>query len=239
MTNIKFPASSIPQVLEHGLFRDVPTEVGALLLRGSAALHVQPHEILFREGEEADEYLFVQRGSVEVLRHTQEGQERVFQIFEARRLLAETAMFMTHGRYPMCARARTDAVVLCLKREGLVAACRAYPELALRMLQRLSDRVYERVNDIEWFSDSTAAQRLAAYLLELRARTTGVEPGAPLRLPLTQRQLSTHLGVRAETLSRLLAEWSSQGVVKGQRRDWAVCDAAFLQGLVQTARREF
>lgn len=239
MTDIKFTTHSAPHVLEHSLFRGVPVEVGALLLRDSATLHVQASETLFREGDLADEYLFVQRGSIEVLRHTQEGQERVFQIFEARRLLAETAMFMTHGRYPMCARARTDAVVLCLKRDGLQAACRAYPELALRMLQRLSDRVYERVNDIEWFSDSTAAQRLAAYLLELRARAAGSEPGVPLRLPLTQRQLSVHLGVRAETLSRLLADWSSQGVVKGQRRDWEVCDAAFLQSLIQSARRDF
>lgn len=239
MTNIKFSSISTSSVLEHGLFRDVPADVGALLLRDSAALHVQAREILFREGEKADEYLFVYRGSIEVLRHTQDGQERVFQIFEARRLLAETAMFMTHGRYPMCARARTDAVVLCLKREGLLAACRAYPELALRLLQRLSDRVYERVNDIEWFSDSTIAQRLAAYLLTLRARASGAQVDAPLRLPLTQRQLAAHLGVRPETLSRLLADWSAQGVIKGQRRDWDICDEAFLQSLVQSARRGF
>lgn len=239
MTNIKFSPSSTSSVLEHGLFRGVPADIGMLLLRDSATLHVQAREILFREGDVADEYVFVQHGSVEVLRHTQDGQERVFQIFEARRLLAETAMFMTHGRYPMCARARTDAVVLCLKREGLLGACQAYPELALRLLRRLSDRVYERVNDVEWFSDSTAAQRLAAYLLELRSRVLGSQADAPLRLPLTQRQLAAHLGVRAETLSRLLADWSAQGVVKGQRRDWEVCNEVFLQGLVQSARRGF
>lgn len=232
-------SSATPSVLEHKLFRGVPAHVWALLLRDSATLHVQAREILFREGDVADEYLFVQRGSIEVLRHTHDGQERVFQIFEARRMLAETAMFMTHERYPMCARARTDAVVLCLKREGLLAACQTHPELALRMLRRLSDRVYERVNDLERFSGSTVAQRLAAYLLELCARTSGTRPGAPLRLPLTQRQLATHLGVRAETLSRLLADWSVQGVVKGQRRDWEVCDKVFLQGLVRSAQRNF
>lgn len=239
MANIKLSTNSAPSVLEHGLFRGLPPDIGALLLRDSATLHIQVREVLFREGEVADEYVFVKRGSVEVLRHTQDGQERVFQIFEARRLLAETAMFMTHGRYPMCARARTDAVVLCLKRDGLLAACKAYPELALRLLQRLSDRVYERVNDIEWFSDSTAAQRLAAYLLELRSRILGSQVDAPLRLPLTQRQLAAHLGVRPETLSRLLAEWSAQGVVKGQRRDWELCNEAFLQDLAQSARRDF
>jgi CRP-like cAMP-binding protein len=239
MTNTKFAPIPPPHVLDHGLFRGVPADIGALLLRDSATLHVQAREVLFREGEEADEYFYVQRGSVEVLRQTQDGQERVFQIFEARRVLAETAMFMTHGRYPMCARARGDAVVVCLKRAGLHAACRTYPELALRMLQRLSDRVYERVNDVEWFSDSTAAQRLAAYLLALSTRSRDSTVEAPLRLPLTQRQLAAHLGVRAETLSRLFAEWSARGVVKGQRRDWELCDEGFLHRLAESARRDF
>ena len=90
-----------PTVLDHSLFRDLPGDVADVLLRGSAILHVQTRDILFREGDRADEYLYVQQGSIEVLRNTQDGQERVFQIFEPRRLLAETAMFMSHGRYPM------------------------------------------------------------------------------------------------------------------------------------------
>ena len=224
----------MPQVLDHRLFRGAPVEVATLLLRDAATLHAQPHEMLFEEGAPAVEYLYVQKGQVEVLRHTQDGQERVFHIFETGQMLAETAMFMSHGRYPMCARAHGDAAVLYLKRDGLLAACRAWPELSMRMLQRLSDRVYQRVNEVEWFSDSTAAQRLAAYLLGLRARM-----GDRVRLPLTQRHLAAHLGIRAETLSRLLADWSGQSRVVGARRDWELRDLAFLEDLSQAARRGF
>lgn len=221
-------------VLDHRLFRGAPAEVASLLLRDAATLHAQPHEMLFEEGASAVEYLYVQKGKVEVLRHTQDGQERVFHIFEAGQMLAETAMFMSHGRYPMCARAHGDAVVVFLKRAGLVAACQAWPELSMRLLQRLSDRVYQRVNEVEWFSDSTAAQRLAVYLLDLRTRT-----GDRIRLPLTQRQLAAHLGIRAETLSRLLADWAAHSRIIGARRDWELRDLAFLEDLSQAARRGF
>lgn len=216
------------------MLNGLPAAAVDLLMKGCATQHAQRDQLLFREGEAADEYLFVVEGEVEVLRHTQDGDERVFQIFDSGRLVAETAMFMTHGRYPMCARARSDAVVLYLRRSSLHEACRAYPELALRMLQRLSDRIYERVNDIEWLSDSTAAERLAVYMLDLQRRM-----GDPIRLPLTQRQLAAHLGVRAETLSRLLSDWSAQGRVVGARREWALHDQAFLHALAQGARREF
>lgn len=233
MTKPALNEDSPSRVLGHPLFRDVPQDVAAILLRDAATLHIQDGETLFHEGGEAIEYLYVHSGGVEVLRHTRDLQDRVFHIFEAGQLLAETAMFMSHGRYPMQARARGDAVVLCLKREGLLEACRVWPELAMRLLTRLSDRVYHRINEVEWFSDSTAAQRLADYLLR-----QPVDQGA-IRLSLTQRQLALTLGVRAETLSRLLADWVDQGVLAGARRDWVIRNAEFLEALVQSVRRSF
>ncbi|MFV0283430.1 MAG: Crp/Fnr family transcriptional regulator [Castellaniella sp.] len=234
MTKINQTEDSPARVLGHPLFRGAPPAIARLLLRDAALLHVEDGTALFREGEDALEYLYVLSGGIEVLRHTQDGQERVFHIFRVGQVLAETAMFMTHERYPMHARAHGDAIVVCLKRAGLQAACRAWPELSMRLLTRLSDRVYRRVNQVEWFSDSTAAQRLADYLLRLR-------PGEEMavRLPLTQRQLATHLGVRAETLSRLLADWVAQGRITGARRDWILCDPAFLDDLAQPVRRSF
>ncbi|MGB6242434.1 MAG: Crp/Fnr family transcriptional regulator [Castellaniella sp.] len=222
------------QVLGHSLFRGMPQDLAQVLLRDAAILHVQSGEVLFHEGQSAGEYLYVLGGGVEVLRHTQEGQDRVFQIFQPGQLVAETAMFMTHGRYPMEARARGDAIVQCLKRSGLQDTVQVWPELARRLLTRLSDRIYQRVNDIEWYSDSTAAQRLADYLLRLPS-----DPAGTVRLPLTQRQLATHLGVRPETLSRLLADWAAQGHISGARREWALRDPALLASWAQAARRHF
>lgn len=234
MTKVKKSAYSPLQVLEHSLFQGMPPGLQQVLLRDAAVFHVQSGEVLFREGEDAAEYLYVLVGRVEVLRHTQEGLERVFQIFRPNQLLAETAMFMSHERYPMEARARGDSIVQCLKRTGLIEVTAAWPELASRLLTRLSDRVYQRVNEVEWFSDSTAAQRLADYLLRLPCDHAGT-----VRLPLTQRQLAAHLGVRPETLSRLLADWVVQGLVSGARRDWALLDMDGLEAMVQSARRSF
>lgn len=221
-------------VLGHPLFDDVPDTAAALLLADAASLHAEPGQYLFHEGDPAVEYLYVRRGEIEVLRRAQDGQERMFHIFGKGQILAETAMFMTHGRYPMNARARGDAVVLCLKGGGLQAACRVWPELAMRLLERLSNRIYQRVNEVEWYTDSTAAQRVAVYLLRLPR-----DAQQCVRLPLTQRQLAAHLGVRAETLSRLLADWGARGYLVGARRAWVLQDLAFLEDLARGAQRKF
>ena len=233
MTRPSLNETSPAQVLGHPLFAGAPPEVAALLLRDAAILHKPDGGVLFREGAQAIEYLYVLAGGVEVLRHTRDQQDRVFHIFTPGQMLAESAMFMSHGRYPMQARARGDSVVLCLKRQGLLDACRFWPDLSLRMLTRLSDRVYHRVNEVEWFSDSTAGQRLADYLLRHE------DLQGAIHLLLTQRQLALHLGVRAETLSRLLADWVDQGAITGSRRHWVIQKPEFLSELARSARRNF
>lgn len=234
MTEYAAIEDSPTQVLGHPLFQEMPDDVSAILLRDCATLHIENGGTLFTEGAEAVEYLYVQSGDVEVLRHTRDNQIRVFHIFHPGQLLAETAMFMSHGRYPMQARARGDAVVLYLKRRGLLDACRVWPTLAMRLLTRLSDRVYHRINEVEWFSDSTATERLADYLLRLLP-----DRHSHVNLPLTQRQLAASLGIRAETLSRLLAEWVEQGVLTGSRRQWTVQDRATLESIARSLRRDF
>ncbi|WYX19709.1 helix-turn-helix domain-containing protein [Achromobacter xylosoxidans] len=83
-------------------------------------------------------------------------------------------------------------------------------------------------------TSSSAPERLANYLMGLRERQ-----GDMVTLPLNQRQLAAHLGIRAETLSRLLNDWQTQGHVSGKRREWILHTPAYLEKLATTAKRPF
>ncbi|MDR1889054.1 MAG: helix-turn-helix domain-containing protein [Zoogloeaceae bacterium] len=65
-----------------------------------------------------------------------------------------------------------------------------------------------------------AAQRLANYLLNLRAR----QENGVIELPVNQRQLAATLGIRAETLNRLLSGWLQRGYIRGKRRCWELVE---------------
>ena len=88
--------------------------------------------------------------------------------------------------------------------------------------------------DLRHDDDPAAAERLANYLLNLQARQ-----GEHIQLPLNQRQLAAHLGIRAETLSRLFTDWQARGYVSGKRSDWQVHDQAHLRRLASPAQRSF
>ncbi|HRL22623.1 Crp/Fnr family transcriptional regulator [Alcaligenes sp. SDU_A2] len=237
MTKVNVPDRllSAPELLAaHRLLRGLPPEAALQMTAHAQLQQVRSAQILFHEGDAAHHYLLLASGQVEVLRYSQSGDERVFQVFETGQLVAEAAMFMPHGRYPMCARARSAAHIYRLQRDSLHQACRQWPQLAMNMLTGLSSTLYAQVNKVDWITSSSAGERLANYLLNLKERQ-----GASIQLPLNQRQLAAYLGIRAETLSRLFTDWQARGYIAGKRSDWALCDEAYLRRLASPAQRSF
>ncbi len=189
---------------------------------------------VFHEGDDAAHCLLVASGSVEVLRFGAEGGERVAHCFERGQLVAEAAMFMPHGRYPMTARAPALSTVWRFGRARVRGACERHPALAMRLLESFSQRLYRRINEVEWLTTSNAQQRLAAYLV-----TLAEQQGEWIELPTSQRQLAAQLGVRAETLSRLLADWQLRGWISGERRRWCLLAGLTLRQMAGGSVRPF
>ncbi len=217
----------------HSLFAETPEDV----LRGvvAAAFEEQREagEYFFREGEPARHYLLMTEGRIDMVRLGIDGQERLARFFEPGELVAEAAMFMKHGLYPMSARASDRASAWCLPREPLRAACLQHPPLALRLLEALSGRLYRTVNEVSAFALASASQRLAAYLIE----QAGVQASVRIELPLAPNQLAGHLGIRPETLSRIFAQWAQEGYVSGRGRVWELRDVEALGRLAKAAVR--
>ena len=228
------PATPQSVLAAHPLFQGLPAEVlQAMCLQ--ADLHsFHAGEVVFHEGDAARHWFLVVQGHVEVVRFGCDGDERVFHRFGPGQCVAEAAMFMAHGRYPMQARSVGTTAAWRLCRCALQRACETHSALGLCLLQDLSRRLYHYINEVEWLTVSSAPQRLAACLLRLSA-----DQGTRLELPGTQRQVAAHLGIRAETLSRLLSDWQSRRWVQGERRHWTVLNPAALERLTGALARTF
>lgn len=132
--------------------------------------------------------------------------------------------------YPVSCRAAKATQLCRMSRSHLHEACLAHPRLAMQMLEFASRALSGRVDDAGNLVGRNASERLAGYPLCLPQ-----DPNESLQLPLSQRQLATKLGVRAETLNRLLSDWQRQGLVAGQRRHWNILDRDALLGLTGAA----
>ena len=219
----------------HPLFSGLPQPVLMQLAENAWHQSLGAGETAFHEGDSATHYLLIVTGQLEMVRFSQEGDEHVFQSFGPNSLVAEAAMFMQHGRYPMSSRAGSGSVgIWRLSGISLRATCEAHPPLATRMLQRFSQRLYHRVNEVEWLTSSTAQQRLAAYFVALRK-----QQGDELNFPQSQRHVAAQLGIRPETLNRLLADWQQRGWIAGSRRKWTLSEPEPLVRMAEGRVRPF
>ena len=84
----------------------------------------------------------------------------------------------------------------------------------LVLLRRISERAERHVDDIERLALQGGACRVASYLLGQ------LPPGrSEYRLAVTKGVLATRLGLRAETLSRILRQLSADGIVSVTSRN--------------------
>ncbi len=214
------------------LFNELTEQDLAPLLQVSELRHYKKDDYLFCFEDEAEHSFLVVSGQVTVYRWTPEGDEKVFHVFGVGRLVAEAAMFMRHGRYPMNARCDEDSSVYAIPRAALHQICLDKPEVALKLIESMGQRLFSLVNRVDQLSASSAGRRLVSWI-EDRCR----EQEPPCQLQISRQQLAVQLGIAPETLSRLLNKYRSACLIEGQRGQFQVVDLAGLLELEQLPPR--
>ena len=123
--------------------------------------------------------------------------------------------------------------VCAMAYDQLTALAAQLPTLQHQLLRLFSKEVSssQAVN-----MDHPAEQKLAAFLLGLstRYKQRGYS-GTQFNLSMTRRDIANHLGMAAETISRLLKRFQESGIVKIQRRELIIEDMQQLKVLAGCA----
>ena len=184
-------------------------------------------DILFHEGTRAVGFYVVTSGRVKIYKLSIEGKEQILHIFGKGEFFGEVPVF-AGGRYPAHAEALEASRFLFFGREAFLGLVREEPSLAINMLAILCQRLRRFTHLIEDLSLKEVPGRLATYFLYLSNRQDGSDS---LNLDITKGQLASLLGTIPETLSRMLARMSQQGVIQVEGRRIQVLDRDALENL--------
>ena len=114
----------------------------------------------------------------------------------------------------MSCAALAEAEVAAVDLPTFLAVLRDSVDTCLLLLRRISERAERHIDDIERLALQGGACRVASYLLGQ------LPPGrSEYRLTVAKGVLATRLGLRAETLSRILKQLSADGVVSVTSRN--------------------
>jgi CRP/FNR family transcriptional regulator len=180
---------------------------------------------IFFEGDPGDGFYMVAEGQVKIFKMSLDGKEQILHIFGPGEPFGEVPVF--HGQpFPANAMSLTRTRLLYFPRREFVELVTAHPSLALNLLAMLSLRLRRFAAQIESLSLKEVPGRLAAYLVYL-AEEQGSTRQVTLDIP--KGQLASLLGTIPETLSRIFARMTEEGLIRVEGRTIYFADFAGLK----------
>lgn len=225
-------AESIDIISETLLFKGLPEEQLNQLARIAIQRDVQKGEIIFLEEDEGNGFYIVAEGRIKIFKLSSEGKEHILHIFGPGEPFGEVPVF-SGQQFPANAEAMTGSSLLFFPRPAFVELISSNPSLALNMLAVLSKRLREFTLQIENLSLKEVPGRLAAYLIRLDEDQGN--KGA-VSLNVSKGQLASLLGTIPETLSRILANMTAQGLISMKDRDIRLRDRMGLEDLAERGK---
>jgi CRP-like cAMP-binding protein len=186
--------------------------------------------IIYAEGEICRELYVVEQGSVKVLQSSATGRQQLLGIERAGSSITEVPVFDS-GRYPATAFAITATVLLRLEASHFRRICLQHPEVALKVVQVLANRLRHVGRLVENLSFGTVRDRLIDHLVEMaegegRQNAMGIE----FELKENNEALASRLGTVRELVSRNLGRLHGEGLIVMRRRTVTIPSLANLKG---------
>ena len=167
---------------------------------------------IFSEGDEGSGFYVILSGRVKIYKLSAEGREQILHIFGPGEMFGEVPVFSGQN-FPANAEAMEESRIFYIPRDAFISLIKRNPAIALNMLAVLSTRLRRFTVLIEDLSLKEVPGRLAAYLLFLSEQKSG---SVELELAITKSQLASLLGTVPETLSRILAKMTGQGLIESE-----------------------
>ncbi len=182
-------------------------------------------ELIFSEGDEGSGFFVVVDGQVKIFKLSAEGKEQILHILGPGEPFGQVAMFAGRS-FPAYAEATARSHLLFFPRHAFVNLISGNPQLAMQMLAVMSRRLRQFTIQIENLSLKEVPGRLASYLILLANEQ---ETKDEVTLPISKGQLASLLGTIPETLSRIFARMSSQGLIEVDGRNIRLLDRSGLE----------
>jgi len=199
------------------VFEGLAAEALAAVAAKGKLRRLQRRELLFSQGDAAEELAVVLEGRLKLTQVTAEGQEVIVRYIGPGEMCAAVALFPGQD-YPATAEAVGDTNVIAWPRRSLDELAREHPQLALNVLRLLTERMGELSDRLRELATERVARRVAHALLRL-ARKAGrrTDRGVEIDIPLTREDIARLSGTTLFTVSRLMADWEEAGIVESGR----------------------
>ena len=195
-------------------------------------VHLEPGDMFYGPEDYTEKLFILQKGKIRIFRMTPDGREFTLAVVEAGTVFGEMALTaqQLEGAY---AQAKESSQVSTIAREYLERLVLEKPEVGLRIMQVLSERLRRQENRLEDATMKDVRSRLAGIIV-LLVESEGIRTGTGYRISAhyTHERLGTMIGANRVAVTRAFGLLQDEGVVELRRRLIQVTD---IEALGRTA----
>jgi CRP/FNR family transcriptional regulator len=168
-------------------------------------------QIVFLEGDPADRLWIVHSGQIKIVKHTSDGQENLLEVITPGEVFGGMGLLL--ATHPATAVAMTETLTLSIEREPYLQMIRQYPDIALRIIYLLGERLQAAMK-MRALATERVDVRLANILLKLGDKAgQQTSEGLRINLPLSRQDLADMTGTTIETAIRMMSRFRKEGLV--------------------------
>lgn len=207
-----------------GFHLDIPAHIWAPFARRRAPIRCSPGFLIYLQGTEATCFYYLKEGRVKSFIQSEDGAERVLNLYEAGSLFGEASFFDELPRVSSAV-ALTFCQLVPIDRELVTQEIARNPELALAMMKYLARTVRLLSSQVDQMAFRPAQWRVAQFLLSLAPEGGAVQ--------CSQEDVAAAVSASRVTVSRILNDFARQGWVELGYRTLTLRSPTALEKLCQ------
>jgi CRP-like cAMP-binding protein len=215
------------------IFASLSRDELAALAALAVERRVRRDQTVVRRGDPDASLLVLVAGRLRAGSISTEGREVTIGTMDTGAVLGEIALLDGRPR-SLDVTAMTDSTLLVVERRDFLPFLKARPDLMLRLMALLCDRLRKASKAFEDVALAPLSARLARLLLDLAAEHGApAKEGVRIRLKISQRDMSAQVAATRERVNKQLRQWHEAGILGEQEGDLVVRRPAALRALLE------
>lgn len=187
------------------------------------------NEVIFLEGDPGDCFYLVLSGEIRIFKLSSDGREKTLALIGAGDFFGEMALIEAKAR-SASAGTLTKARLAVLHRDHFNQLIFEHPEIALKMIVQLAERLRQANQQIESLAFQDVRERLIHFLLQYATET---EKGTcVVSRKVTHQEIANLIGSSRESVTRMLGQLQDEGYITFDGKMIVVFDRDRLEDLI-------
>lgn len=219
------PSCSFCQVRKDSLCAALKSDEIQQLDMVVVALSKRRGTTIFAESEPAESLYVLTEGTVRLSKLLPDGRRQITGFLFPGDFMGESP----EGFYACDAEAVTDCQLCSFSTPALRRLTARFPQLKDRMMAKTSNELAQAREHILLLGQKTATEKVATVLLNFCRRLAGTaSDGVQFPLSIERQDLADYLGVRIETVSRVMSRFRREALIAEHKGEIMINDVARL-----------